>query len=296
MSQSQRDFLGYGKELPSTAWPGGARLALSVVVNFEEGSERSPLRGDALAEPSGESEPVPPGVRNRKNESLFAYGSRAGIWRVLAVLDRHGVKATFFACATALELNPVAAKAVSRAGHEICSHGLRWLPMNSLDAQEQRWHIREAVAVIKRTTGQRPLGWFSWAPSEDTRALLVEEGGFVYDCDSFADDLPYFVTVSGKRCLVIPYDLVNNDGLFSRPPGYSGSDDFYHQLKAEFDWLYEESRSTPRMMSVGLHLRFAGRPGRVLALERFLQYAGSFPAVWFARRIDIARWWLKHHG
>ncbi len=296
MSQSQRDFLGYGKELPSTAWPGGARLALSVVVNFEEGSERSPLRGDALAEPSGESEPVPPGVRNRKNESLFAYGSRAGIWRVLAVLDRHGVKATFFACATALELNPVAAKAVSRAGHEICSHGLRWLPMNSLDVQEQRWHIREAVAVIERTTGQRPLGWFSWAPSEDTRALLLEEGGFVYDCDSFADDLPYFVTVSGKRFLVIPYDLVNNDGLFSRPPGYSGSDDFYHQLKAEFDWLYEESRSTPRMMSVGLHLRFAGRPGRVLALERFLQYAGSFPTVWFARRIDIARWWLKHHG
>ena len=296
MNSSPRDFLGYGKDLPSTAWPGGAGLAVSIVVNFEEGSERSPGRGDALAEPSGESEPVAPGVRNRKNESLFAYGSRAGFWRVLAILDRYDIKATVFACATALELNPVAATAISRGGHEVCSHGLRWMPMNSLDLHEQRRHIREAVSVIERTTGERPLGWFSWGPSEDTRALLVEEGGFLYDCDSFADDLPYFVSVAGRRCLVIPYDLVNNDGLYSRLPGYSGSDDFYHQLKAEFDWLYEESHSSPRMMSVGLHLRFSGRPGRAGALARFIRYAKQFPGVWFARRVDIARWWLRHHG
>ena len=296
MAETARDFVGYGKELPDIRWPGDARLAVSIVVNVEEGSERSPARGDADAEPSGESEPVPSGIRNLKNESLFGYGSRCGFRRLMSVLDKYGIQATFFACAAALESNPWAARQIACSGHEVCCHGLRWLPFDSLGVREQREHIRRAVEIIRQTTGTRPVGWFSWAPSERTRALLVEEGGFLYDCDSFADDLPYFVRVAGKRWLVVPYDLVNNDGPFSRTPGYSSAEDFYNQLQAEFDWLYEESTRSPRMMSIGLHLRFSGRPGRVRAVEEFIRYARDFPGVWFARRVDIARAWLRHHG
>lgn len=293
MASTARDFVGYGKELPNIQWPGNARLAISVVVNFEEGSERSPIRGDSIAEPSGEAESVPRGVANRTNESLFGYGSRCGIWRLLEILDKHHIKATFFSCAKALELNPVAARKIAVDGHEVCCHGLRWLPFDSLSIDEQRQHIHKAVNIIQRIVGVRPVGWFSWAPSEQMRALLLEEGGFIYDSNSFADDLPYFVDVSGKEWLVIPYDLSNNDGLFSRPPGYSTPADFYSQLKTEFDWLYEESSTSPRMMSIGLHLRFAGRPGRAQAVEKFIKYAIGFSDVWFARRVDIARWWLQ---
>ena len=296
MPRLARDFVGYGKDPPKISWPGEARLAISVVVNVEEGSERSPARGDGLAEPSGEAWPVPPGARNLINESLYGYGSRVGYWRLLEILDKYEVKATFFACAMALEQDPAAAREITLRGHEPCGHGYRWLPLRSLSLEEQRTHIERAVEGIARTTGERPLGWFSWGPSEHTREMLVAEGGFVYDCDSFADDLPYFVRVGERKWLVIPYDLFNNDGMFSRPPGYSEPYGFYLQLKASFDRLYDEGRTCPKLMSVGLHTRFAGRPGRASALEEFLRYVKSFSGVWFARRIDIARWWLENYG
>jgi peptidoglycan/xylan/chitin deacetylase (PgdA/CDA1 family) len=294
MPAGPRDFVGYGNRPPAFEWPNDARIALSIVVNYEEGSERSPLRGDLIAEPSGEADPVPAGTRNLTNESLYAYGARAGFWRLLGLLDTYAVKATFFAAAAALETNPMAARQITARGHEVCSHGYRWLPFSALSVEDQRDHIKRAVASIEATTGTRPVGWFSWSPGEETRALLQEEGGFLYDCDSYADELPFYVWVAGKPCLVLPYDQVNNDGLFSRPPGYSEPDDFFLHLKAAFDCLVRESQRAPKMMSVGLHLRFAGRPGRVNAVERFIEYAKEHESVWFATRAEIARWWHEN--
>lgn len=296
MVTQPRDLVGYGKDYPRIAWPNGARIAISFVINFEEGSERSPLLGDPVADPTGEAFAVPAGQRRLINESLFEYGARVGFWRLVDIFDRYDVKITAFACGMALELNPEAAREITARGHEAASHGYRWAPGGFRSREEERDYIRRAVEAGERTTGERPLGWFSVGNTEHTRELLVEEGGFVYDCDSFADDLPYFVNVKGKRWLVIPYDLVTNDGLFSRPPGYSEPMDFFYQLKAAFDWLYQEGATHPQMMSVGLHKRFAGRPARANALEEFIRYARSFPGVWFARRIDIARWWLEHYS
>ncbi len=291
-----RDLIGYGKDYPQISWRDGARIALSFVVNFEEGSERTPQNGDSIADPTGETFGVPAGQRSLINESLFEYGGRVGFWRLLDILGNHDIKATFFACGMALEMNPDAAREITANGHEPASHGYRWMPSDFKSREEERQYILRAIDAGEKTTGERPLGWFSVNPTEHTRELLIEEGGFVYDCDSFADDLPYFVEVGGQKALVIPYDLVNNDGPYSRPPGYSEPGDFFSQLKAAFDCLYEEGASHPKMMSVGLHMRLSGRPGRANALEEFIRYAKSFPDVWFARRIDIARWWLEHYS
>jgi len=296
MSTLMRDFVGFGKEYPKIAWPNNAQIAISLVVNFEEGSERTPLYGDQAAEPIGEGFLVEPGRRDVRNESLYDYGSRVGFWRLMNIFGKYDVKVTFFACAMALERNPAAAREITAQGHEPCSHGYRWLLSYLLSRQEERDHIRKAVEIIKSTTGERPLGWFCRAASEYTRELLVEEGGFVYDSDSFADDLPYFVQVGRKKWLVIPYSLETNDMKFVRYPGYSRPSDFFLQLKAAFDCLYEEGATGPKMMSVGLHLRHSGRPARASAVEEFIQYAKGFPRVWFARRIDIARWWLEHYS
>ena len=292
----RRDFVGYGNDYPRIAWPGDARLALSLVVNFEEGSERSPLYGDLVAEPTGEGFLVPAGRRDLRNESFFDYGSRVGIWRLLEIFSRYDVRVTFFACGMALEMNPEAAREITARGHEACGHGYRWHPIYLLNREEEREFIRKDVEAITRTTGQRPLGWFSRGPSEHTRDLLIEEAGFLYDCDSFADDLPYFVEVRGKKWLIVPYSLETNDMKFWRVPGYSEPGDFLRQLKAAFDCLYAEGATHPKMMSVGLHMRHTGRPARANALEEFIRYAKAFPGVWFARRTDIARWWLDHYG
>ena len=296
MSTTPRDFVGYGEHYPQIGWPNGARIAVSMVVNFEEGSERTPLNDDPVAESKGEAFQVPPGQRNLVQESYFDYGSRVGFWRLLDIMDRYEVKATFFCCGMALEMNPEAAREITARGHEPASHGYRWGGRSFETLDDERQEIRRAVQAIEETTGQRPLGWFGVSSTGDTRRLLAEEGGFVYDCDSYAEDLPYFVEVKGKKWLVIPYGLITNDGFFRYSPGYSEPDDFFHQLKEAFDCLYAEGASHPQMMSVGLHMRVSGRPGRANAVEDFLRYAKSFPDVWFARRIDIARWWLEHYG
>ena len=293
---TQRDLVGYGPNPPVVEWPNGARLALSLVVNYEEGSEYSILDGDPAGETMGEApSPVPVGDRDLANESFFEYGSRVGVWRILNILDEYDSKATFFACALALERNPEVGPEIVRRGHEVFGHGYRWEEYYRMDREMERSAISRAVESITRTTGQRPLGWYCrYGPSVNTRELVVEEGGFLYDCNAYNDDLPYYTQVNGKSWLVLPYSLEVNDTRFWRG-GMSKPDDFYQTAKNALDELYKESASHPKMMSVGLHCRIIGRPSRSPALRWFLEYANSKPGVWLARRIDIARWWLANY-
>jgi peptidoglycan/xylan/chitin deacetylase (PgdA/CDA1 family) len=291
-----RDFVGYGPNPPAVEWPNGARLAVSVVVNYEEGSEYSLLDGDRQGETMGEApSPVPVGQRDLANESFFEYGSRVGVWRILNILDQYNVKATFYACALALERNPQVGPEIVRRGHEVFGHGNRWEEYFKMDREAERRAIHEAVKSIARTTGQRPLGWYCrYGPSVNTRELVVEEGGFVYDCNAYNDDLPYYTRVKGKPWLVVPYSLEVNDTKFWRG-GMSKPSDFYETARNTLDLLYEESATSGKMMSVGLHCRIIGKPSRAAALKQFLEYATQKPGVWFTRRIDIARWWMRKY-
>ena len=291
-----RDFIGYGVNPPVVQWPNGARIAVSVVVNYEEGSEYSILDGDPAGETSGESpSPAGPGERDLANESFFEYGSRVGVWRILDILDRYNVKGTIFACALALERNPEVGPELVRRGHEVMGHGNRWEEYYKMDRDAEREAIREAVATITRATGQRPLGWYTrYGPSVNTRQLVAEEGGFEYDCNAYNDDLPYYTPVNGTPWLVVPYSLEVNDYKFWRGDLLTPAH-FFEVAKASFDTLYEEGASHPKMMSVGLHCRIIGKPSRAAGLDRFLKYASEKEGVWFARRLDIARWWKEHY-
>ena len=293
----ERDVVGYGKNVPQVRWPGDARIAVSMVVNYEEGAEYSTLDGDSHHETNGEvPSPVPSGDRDLNNESFFEYGSRVGVWRLMDLLDRHEVPATFFCCALALERNPEVADEIVSRGHEVCGHGYRWEESHLMDREAERDSIAKTVVSFRETTGVRPLGWFTrYGPSVNTRDLVVEEGGFVYDSAGLNDDLPYYVTVQEKPWLVVPYSMETNDARFWRG-GLVSVGDFYEYLKETFDCLYEEGETHPKMMSVGLHCRIAGRPARSRAVARFLEYAKGHERVWFPRRIDIARWWLTHYG
>ena len=294
MSTLSRDFVGYGKALPKVRWPNRARLAVTFAINYEAGGERSVAFGDQGPETFGEfpAYGTPP-KRDLAIESIFEYETRAAIWRILRVFDKHAAKTTFFATAKTLETNPEAAKEIVKRGHEICSHGYRWVEHFTLTREEEREVIHKAVVSIEKLTGQRPLGWYCREPSENTIELLVEEGGFLYDSDIYNDDYPYYVNVKGKNFLLIPYTPDANDfHYFSNR--FSNSEEFYQYLKDSFDTLYAEGRENPKMMNVGLHVRISGRPGRTVAVDKFLKYARSKPKVWIARRIDIAKWWLEH--
>lgn len=288
-----RDFVGYGGVPPQVKWPDRARLALSIVVNFEEGAEPGPADGDPRAESRAEMpHQARDGVRDLAIESQYEYGSRAGVWRILDVLADHGAPATFFACGRALERNPSAAAAIAAAGHEICAHGYEWREPSTMSRDEERSAIRRAVEAIEMTTGSRPVGWYSrWGPSIHTRELLVEEGGFLYDSDAYNDDLPYEVEVSGHPFLVLPYAMDANDMKFWLG-GFTTAGDFAEYLRDTFDVLYAEGARRPRMMSVGVHARILGRPGRIGALTRFLEHVAGHRGVWIARRDEIARHWL----
>lgn len=290
-----RDLVGYGASPPTNRWLGDSRrMAISLVVNYEEGSERSLPLGDQDQETLTEwgSYPFPSSIRNLAMESMHEYGSRVGVWRILDVFDKHAVKSTFFACAQAFEMNPAVARAAVERGHEICSHGWRWEEVFGLTEDEERQHIAHAVASFVKTTGRRPVGWYCrYGPSVNTRRLLVDEGGFLYDSDSYADDVPYEVQVGNKSHLVIPYTADANDIQYWLADPLATADQFFTYLKDSFDTLYRESESSPRMMSVGLHCRIIGRPGRIPALERFIEYAKSFEGVWFATREEIALTW-----
>jgi allantoinase len=293
-----RDLVGYGPDPPDPRWPGGARLALQIVMNYEEGGERSILHGDAHAEAFlGEvvgTEPLA-GVRNVQMESIYEYGSRVGLWRLLRLFAERRVPISVFAVAMALERHPAAARAIVEAGHEIVSHGWRWIDYQFVEETVEQEHIRLAVDALTRLTGSRPLGWYTGRLGPNTRRLVVEEGGFLYDADAYNDDLPYWVVVSGRPHLVVPYTLDNNDMKFGAYQGFNSGDQFFAYLRDAFDVLYAEGAERPRMMSVGLHTRLVGRPGRFAALQRFLDHVQKHSDVWICRRIDIARHWIAHH-
>ena len=287
-----RDLVGYGPTPPKANWPGGARIAVQFVLNYEEGGENSILHGDAGAEQFlseiVNAAPVP-GARHMSMESLYEYGSRAGVWRLLRLFAKYDIPLTIFGVAMALERHPAVVEAFLHAGHEICSHGYRWINYQDVPGDVEQEHMMRAIEIIKRLTGERPLGWYTGRTSPNTRALVREEGGFLYDADDYNDDLPFWV---GDH-LVVPYTLDVNDMRFATAQGFNCGDQFYSYLKDSFDVLYAEEM--PRMMSIGLHCRITGRPGRMAALERFLKYALSHQDVWFCRRIEIARHWRTEH-
>jgi allantoinase len=295
-SHLARDFVGYGKSPPHARWPGDARLALNIVVNYEEGSEMSFADGDGETE-SGLTEGGSGGFEGRDlaAESMFEYGSRIGIWRVLRLLEERGMPATFFATALALERNPAVAQAIRETGFDVCSHGRRWIRAQRLTAEQEATEIQSAYDSITRSIGKPPVGWYCrYAPTVNTRRLLVEHGGFSYDSDAYNDELPYWTRVQGKDHLVVPYSLANNDGKFSRG-AMATANDFYEFLRDSFDMLYGEGAISPKMMSVGLHLRLIGHPGRAIGLARFLDYVAGKPDVWICRRADIAEHWRVTH-
>ncbi|MCM2343446.1 MAG: allantoinase PuuE [Alphaproteobacteria bacterium] len=297
-SKDPRNYAGYGENPPHPQWPGGARLALQIVLNYEEGGENCVLNGDAASETFLSEIINPPrieGARHISMESIYEYGSRAGVWRILRLFKKYDIPVTVFAVALALEKYPDMAKAFIRDGHEICSHGYRWINYQDVDEVTERAHMRRAIDIIRDLTGERPLGWYTGRTSPNTRRLVVEEGGFLYDADDYSDDLPFWDRAYGRPQLVIPYTLDVNDMRFATAQGFNTGEQFYTYLKDAFDTLYAEGESAPKMMSVGLHCRLAGRPGRIAGLERFLQYVRQHKDVWVCRRIDIARHWNAHH-
>ena len=297
-SNYPRDLVGYGQHPPHLQWPNQARLALQFVINYEEGGENSILHGDAASE-SFLSEIIGAkpllGVRNLNMESMYEYGARAGFWRLYRLFTERNLPLTVYAVAMALERNPEAGKAMVAAGWEVASHGYRWIDYQYVGEDIERSHIQKAVEIHTQVIGSRPLGFYQGRNSPNTRRLVVEEGGFLYDADSYADDLPYWDNDCGKPHLVIPYTLDNNDMRFATAQGFNSGDQFFAYLRDAFDVLYEEGARSPKMMSVGLHCRLSGRPGRAAALAKFLDYAQSHDKVWICRRVDIARHWYEHH-
>lgn len=293
-----RDFVGWGRHVPQVVWPDGARVAVNFVINYEEGSE-------VQAGADGRNETIlgemalglEPEYRDLALESVYEYGSRAGIWRLQRLFDGHGIPATVFAGAVAVERNPEVAAWLRDSEHEICSHGWRWEEVWRLSREEEREHIAAAIASFEATCGRRPRGWYCrYGPSVHTRDLLVEEGGFEYDSDAYNDDLPYHVEVNGIRHLVVPYTFTYNDARFVTGTGYGSPGDFLDNLKRGFDQLWSEGETHPRMMSIGLHPRLVGQASRAHALDEFVRHARSMGNVWFATRLEIARWWQEHHA
>jgi len=293
-SNYPRELAGYAGKPPEPKWPRGARVALQFVLNYEEGGENSVLHGDKaseafLSEIIG-AQPLE-GARHMSMESIYEYGARAGVWRLLELFRRYDTPLTVFGVAMAMERNPAVVDAFLKAGHEIASHGWRWINYQSVPLEVEREHMQRAIEIHRRLTGERPLGWYTGRTSPNTRRLVVEDGGFVYDADDYSDDLPWYDTRHGKPQLIVPYTLDANDMRFATAQGFNSGDDFFNYLKDAFDVLYAEGG---RMMSVGLHCRLVGRPGRAASLERFLKYVTTKKA-WVARRLDIARHWLKLH-
>ena len=292
-----RDLVGYGAHPPHPQWPDDARIAVQFVLNYEEGGENCILHGDAASE-AFLSEIVGAdaraNVRHMSMESIYEYGSRAGVWRLLRLFKDFEVPITIFAVGMAVERHPQVIEAMVSDGHEICSHGYRWIDYQYISEEVEREHIGLAIEAIKSITGQRPLGWYTGRTSPNTRRLVVEEGGFLYDADDYNDDLPYWDQRYGRPHLVVPYTLDANDMRFATAQGFNCGDQFYTYLKDTFDVLYAEGITSPRMMSVGLHCRLIGRPGRFAVLRRFVEYVSSHDRVWLCRRIDIARHWIEN--
>ncbi len=293
-----RDLIGYGAAPPHPHWPGDARIAVQFVLNYEEGAERAILHGDEASE-SFLSEmvgtPPIPGMRHMSMESLYEYGSRAGFWRIKRLFDAYRLPLTVFGVAEAMARNPAAVDAMLESGWEIASHGYRWIDYQRIPPDIEAEHIAKAVQIHTRLTGERPLGWYQGRTSPNTARLVSEEGGFLYDADSYADDLPYYDVQHGRPQLIVPYTLDTNDMRFVAVQGFNSGDQFFAYLRDAFDVLYAEGETAPKMLSIGLHNRVIGRPARMATLKRLLDHILAHDRVWIARRIDIARHWLDLH-
>ncbi len=297
-----RDLIGYGQHPPAANWPGKARIAVQFVLNYEEGGENNVLHGD-LGSEAFLSEIIGAAVypaRHMSMESIYEYGSRAGVWRILREFEKRRLPLTIFGVSMALERHPELTAAFVELGHEIACHGLRWIHYQNMDEVSEREHMTLAVAKIRKLTGQAPLGWYTGRDSPNTRRLVVEHGGFLYDSDYYGDDLPFWTEVADSKGashqhLVVPYTLDSNDMRFASPQGFNTSEHFYQYLKDSFDVLYAEGEESPKMLSIGMHCRLLGRPGRLRGLQRFLDYIESHDRVWVCRRVDIAKHWKKHH-
>ncbi len=293
-----RDFIGYAGRPPDARWPGGARIAVSVVLNYEEGGENCILHGDAHSESvltDVGGEPLP-NARNLNVESNFEYGSRAGFWEIMRVLGERRIDATVFAVGMALERNPEAAANIAESGFEVACHGYRWIDYQDVALDVERAHMLRNIEVVTRMIGRRPVGWYTGRPSPNTRGLVVENGEFLYDSDAYNDDLPYWTDVGGRAHLVIPYSFDCNDSRMQRGADFGTGEQFFEYCRDAFDWLYRmggEGRA--RMMSIGLHGRIIGRPGRIGALARLLDHIQRFDKVWLCDRQSIARHWISHH-
>ena len=296
-----RDLRGYGEHPPHAQWPGAARIAVQFVLNHEEGGENCVLHGDAGSEQFLSEMFNPPSypARHLSMESIYEYGSRVGVWRLLREFERRGLPLTVFGVAMALERHPELTQAFVELDHEIACHGWRWIHYQNVDEATEREHMRIAMQTIERLTGERPLGWYTGRDSPNTRRLVVDHGGFEYDSDYYGDDLPFWTRVtksdgSAVPHLIVPYTLDTNDMRFALPQGFATGDDFFAYLRDSFDVLYAEGAESPKMMSIGMHSRLLGRPGRFKALQRFLDHVESHDRVWICRRIDIARHWREH--
>ena len=293
-----RDMIGYGAKKMNVVWPKNAKLALQFVLNYEEGAENSVLHGDKYSE-TFLSEIIgaqPVKGRHINMESLYEYGSKRGFWRIHELFQKKEIPLTIFGVAMALERNPEVCKAIKEADYEIACHGFRWIDYQNVSKSVEKKHMDLAIKTIKKIFGQRPLGWYTGRCSPNTRDLVMNEGGFVYDSDSYSDDLPYFEKRNNKKQLIVPYTLDNNDMRFVTNQGFNSGDQFYNYLKDSFDVLYKEGETNPKMMSVGLHCRIVGKPGRLKSLERFLDYVLEYKDVWICKRIDIAKHWIKNYS
>ncbi|MGC8701430.1 MAG: allantoinase PuuE [Thiomonas sp.] len=297
-----RDLIGYGRNPPQANWPGRARVALQFVLNIEEGGENCVLHGDAASEQflSELFNPAAYAARHLSMESIYEYGSRAGVWRILREFEQRGLPLTVFGVGMALQRTPDLACACVELGHEIACHGWRWIHYQNVDEATERAHMRLGVEAIEAVCGVRPLGWYTGRDSPNTRRLVADHGGFAYDSDHYGDDLPFWLQVrktDGTLAphLVVPYTLDANDMRFALPQGFAQAEDFFIYLRDSFDVLYAEGAGVPKMLSIGMHARLLGRPGRIRALQRFLDHVVRFDRVWIARRIDIARHWQAEH-
>ena len=298
VKKNSRDLIGYGKKEKKISWPNNAKLALQFVLNYEEGGENSVLNGDKYSETFLSEIIGAKAIKGRhiSMESIYEYGSRVGFWRLDRLFKEKKIPVTIFGVGLALEQNPEVCEAIKKGDYEVAAHGYRWIDYQDIKKSVEKKHMHQAIKTIKNIFGSRPLGWYTGRCSPNTRDLVFDDGGFLYDSDSYSDDLPYWENRGKKRQLIIPYTLDNNDMRFATNQGFNTGDHFYNYLKDSFDALYEEGKTNPKMMSVGLHCRIIGRPGRIQSLRRFLDYVLKFDDIWICKRIDIAKHWINNYS
>ena len=298
VKKNSRDFVGYGSKGKKISWPNEAKLALQFVLNYEEGGENSVLNGDKYSETFLSEIIGAKAIKGRhiSMESIYEYGSKAGFWRLDKLFKENKIPVTIFGVGLALKQNPEVCDAIKNGDYEIAAHGYRWIDYQDIKKSVEKKHMQQAIKIIKDIFGTRPLGWYTGRCSPNTRDLVFEDGGFLYDSDSYSDDLPYWEERGKKKQLIVPYTLDNNDMRFATNQGFNTGDHFYNYLNDSFDVLYEEGKKNPKMMSVGLHCRLIGRPGRIQSLKRFINYVSKFDDIWICKRVDIAKHWIKNYS